>query len=193
MRPLYDWILRLSERPRAVVALFLLSLAESSFFPIPPDVMLVPMCVAKPKKAFYYAFWCSVASIIGGVLGYLIGTFAWDALGQFFFEHIPGFTTEKFEKVGGWYEQYNFWVVFMAGFSPIPYKLITITAGVFAINFPIFLLASAISRSGRFFLEAWLVHRYGKPAQTFIEKNFNLVSIAFVVLLVGGFLLVGKL
>jgi membrane protein YqaA with SNARE-associated domain len=193
MRPLYDWVLRLSERPRAVVALFLLSLAESSFFPIPPDVMLVPMCVAKPKKAFHYAFWCSVASILGGVLGYLIGHYAWDAVGTYFFDYVPGFTPEKFEKVGDLYKEYNFWIVFTAGFSPIPYKLITITAGVFGIAFPTFLMASAISRSARFFLEAAIVRWLGPSAQTYIEKNFNKVSIAFVVLLVGGFLLVTKL
>lgn len=176
-----------------MVALFLLSLAESSFFPIPPDVMLVPMCVAKPKKAFYYAFWCSVASVIGGVIGYLIGTYAWDAVGPFFFDHIPGFTHEKFAKVGGWYADWNFWIVFTAGFTPIPYKLITITAGVFGIFFPTFLLASAISRSARFFLVAFLLNRWGPAAQVFIEKHFNKVAIAFVVLLIGSFWLVGRL
>jgi membrane protein YqaA with SNARE-associated domain len=193
MRRLYDWALRLAGSPRATPGLFLLSFAESSFFPIPPDVMLVPMCISRRERAFRYALLCSIASVLGGIAGYAIGHFLWDQVGTFFFEHVPGVTQAGFDRIAGKYEQYNFWVVFTAGFTPIPYKLITISAGVFEIAFGIFVIASTVSRSARFFIEAWICHRYGAPAQAFIEKNFNLVAFAFVVLLVGGFWLVGKI
>ena len=193
MRRLYDWILDLAGRPNALYFLALLSFAESMIFPIPPDVMLVPMCVAKPDRALLYALWCSIASVLGGVAGYALGMFFWDAVGPFFFDVVPGFTQEKFDLVGGYYQTWNFWIVFAAGFTPIPYKIITITAGVFGINFPIFVVASAVSRSARFFIEAVLLKKYGTKAQEFIDKRFNLVAMAFVVLLVGGFVAVSQL
>jgi membrane protein YqaA with SNARE-associated domain len=176
-----------------VPALFFLSLAESSFFPVPPDVMLLPMCIAKRARAFYYAAVCSAGSVIGGIVGYGIGHFLWERVRDFFFANIPGFTHHGFDRVAGLYAEYDFWVVFTAGFTPIPYKLITITAGVFEIAFPVFVIASVVSRSARFFLEAWACHRFGSRAQELIEKHFNLVAIAFVVLLIGGFWAAGKI
>jgi len=193
MRRLYEWILRLAGSPRALPALFGLSFAESMIFPIPPDVMLVPMCVARPKSALRYAFWCSVASLLGGMAGYAIGHFAWEAVSDWFFTYVPGVTDDGFGRVQVLYDEWNFWVVFTAGFTPIPYKLITITAGVFEIAFPTFVVASAISRSARFFLVALMLRTWGEAAQEFIERRFNLVATIFVILLVGGFIVASRL
>lgn len=193
MRRLYDWILELAGRPNALPILTVLSFAESVIFPVPPDTMLMPMVLAKPEKAWRYASWCSLGSLLGGIAGYALGMLAWTAISGFFFSHVPGFSEEKFAQIQGYYEQYNFWIVFTAGFTPIPYKVITISAGVAGIGFPTFVLASAISRSARFFLVAWILRRWGPPAQSFVERNFGLVSLAFVALLVGGFVLIGQL
>ena len=193
MRKLYDWVLRIAASPRAVLGLFLLSFAESSCFPIPPDVMLVPMCVADRRRAYRFAAICTLGSVLGGIAGYAIGHFFWEAVGGWFFAHVPGFTQSGFDRVSDLYTRWDFWVVFTAGLTPIPYKLITITAGVFEISFPIFVAASVISRGARFFAEAWACHRWGEPAQAFIDRNFNWVATAFVALLLGGFWIVTKL
>jgi len=133
-RRLYDWTLAWAYRPSASVALFALSFAESSFFPIPPDVLLMPLTLGNRRRWLRYALLCSLASVLGGAAGYLIGLGAWQAVDEFFFKWIPGFTAERFDQVSRSYEQWNFWVVFTAGFTPLPYKVITITAGVFKIN-----------------------------------------------------------
>ncbi|MFK7740224.1 MAG: YqaA family protein [Planctomycetota bacterium] len=188
-RRTYDWVLSWAETRYAVPALFLLAFAESSFFPIPPDVLLVAMCIGKVQSSYRYASWCALGSILGGAAGYAIGFFLWelDGVQQFFFDYVPGVSAASVEKVGGLYETWNFWIVFAAAFTPIPYKVITILAGVFAINFPMFLLGSAIGRSARFFLVAWLFKRYGPSIKDFIEKRFALVTLVGTVLLVGGF------
>lgn len=187
-RRLYDWVLHWAYTPYAMPALFILSFAESSFFPIPPDVMLLPLCMSHPKSAFKFAAWCSVASVLGGIAGYWMGFGFWQAgLDQICFDYVPGFNPEKFEKIGRLYDDYQFWIVFTAGFSPLPYKVFTIAAGVFGVNFPMFVLASAVSRSARFFLEAALLRKYGEPIREFIEKRLGLVTLAFCVLLIGGF------
>lgn len=191
LRSLYDWILQWAEKPHAGVALFLLAMIEASFFPIPPDVLLIAMSISIPDRALFFAFLASAGSVIGGALGYLIGLLLWGALADIFFTYVPGFTPEVFTRVQGYFEQYDFLVVFAAGFSPIPYKIFTIGAGVFQINFITFMLASVVSRSARFFLEAWLLKRYGAPMQVFIDRYFNWLAIGFTVLLVGGFILVG--
>ncbi|MDD3045144.1 MAG: DedA family protein [Candidatus Delongbacteria bacterium] len=190
IRRIYDWVLHWADTPYGVPALFLLSFSESSFFPVPPDVLLIALAVSKPKKAFYYASVCSAASIIGGILGYGIGWTLWGSVSSFFFDYIPGFTPANFELIRQKYELYNFWVVFTAGFTPIPYKLITITAGVFNINFIMFIIASAISRSLRFFLVSAIIYKFGAPIKIWIEKYFNLAALLFTVLLIGGFLIV---
>lgn len=191
LRSLYDWILQWAEKPHAGVALFLLAMIEASIFPIPPDVLLIAMSISIPDRALFFAFLASLGSVIGGGLGYLIGLLLWGALADIFFSYVPGFTPEVFARVQGYFEQYDFLVVFAAGFSPIPYKIFTIGAGVFQINFITFMLASVVSRSARFFLEAWLLKRYGAPMQVFIDRYFNWLAIGFTVLLVGGFILVG--
>ncbi len=187
IRRLYDWVLHWADTRYAVPALFVLSFAESSFFPIPPDVLLIALCIGEVKKSYRFAFWCSVASLLGGVAGYGIGMFFWDNLQQFFFDYIPGVNEHSYERVQALYNEWDFALVFAAGFTPIPYKVITITAGVFAINFPMFVLASAVSRSARFFLVAWLFRHYGPPIKDFIERRFALVTVAGTALLVGGF------
>jgi len=188
LRRLYDWVLHWAETPFGGAALFLNSFAESSFFPIPPDPLLIALCIGEPKKSLRFAFWCSLASVLGGAAGYWLGATLWGVVGDYFFRWVPSFTPEAFAHVGGLYEEYNFWVVFTAGFTPIPYKLITIGAGVFNINFAVFFLASVLSRSARFFLVAALIRRFGPPIKDFIDRYFNLLSIIFIILLIGGFL-----
>jgi membrane protein YqaA with SNARE-associated domain len=131
----------------------------------------------------------SVASVIGGIIGYGIGALLWETWGSWFMSHVPGLTPAGFDRVGNLYRTYDFWAVFAAGFSPIPYKLFTIAGGVFGISFPAFVLASVLSRSARFFLIAWLLRKYGPPIRDFIDKYLGWLTLAFVVLLLGGFLL----
>jgi len=200
LRRLYDWILHWAETKYGVPALFLLALAESSFFPIPPDVLLIPLALGARSKAIRFALVCSVASIVGGIAGYGIGYFSWwsgaeaySAVALFFFNHIPGFTEQVFLNIQEKYEIYNFLIVFTAGFTPIPFKIITISAGAFSVNFPMFLLASTVSRSARFFLVAVLIRQFGEPITVFIDKYFNVLSIIFTLLLIGGFLVLKTL
>lgn len=188
LRSLYDWVLHWAETPYGGPALFLLALIESSVFPVPPDVLLITLCISLPQRAWHYALLASSGSVLGGLLGYGIGWGAWPLVKDFFFSYIPGFTPELFSRVQDLFSAYDFWVVFTAGFTPIPYKLITIGSGVFQINLAIFLVASVISRSLRFYLEAWLLHRYGPGIRDFIDRYFNLLSMLFLALLVGGFL-----
>lgn len=185
VRRIYDWVLHWADTPWAVPALFLISFAESSFFPIPPDVLLIALCVGDRAKSWSFALWCSIASVLGGLAGYGIGMFFWDAVDQWFLGTV--FSQEQFDNVRNLYAEHDFWIVFIAAFTPIPYKVITITAGVCGINLPMFLLASAVGRSARFFLVAGLIRRFGPPIREFLETRFELVTIAGTVLLVGGF------
>jgi len=189
LRRLYDWVLHWADTPYAIPALFVLSFAESSFFPIPPDVLLIALCIGEVGRSYRFAFWCSVASVLGGIAGYGVGMFLWDiaAVQQFFYTWIPGVNERSVARVAGLYEQYNFWVVFVAAFTPIPYKVITILAGVCAIDFPMFVIASAVGRAARFYLVAWLFRTYGPPIKVFIEKRFALVTTAVAAAAVLGF------
>lgn len=196
IRKIYDWVLHWAATPWGTTALFLLAFMESSFFPIPPDVLLIALCLGMSTKSFKYASIATLGSVLGAIAGYGIGHFAWldgggefTAFANFFFDNIPGFTDEIYRKIADWYDTYDFWVVFTAGFTPIPYKVITITSGVFDINFTIFILASIISRGARFFLVAWLIWKFGPTIKKFIDKYFNLLAILFTVLLIGGFAL----
>jgi membrane protein YqaA with SNARE-associated domain len=152
-------------------------------------VLLIALCISLPTRAWRYALLASAGSVLGGMLGYGIGWGAWPLVNGFFFEYIPGFTPALFAKVQSLFAEYGFWVVFTAGFTPIPYKVITIGSGVFQVNLLVFMVASLVSRSMRFFLVAWLLHRYGSGMRTFIDRYFNLLSIIFLLLLFGGFLL----
>ena len=148
-------------------------------------------------RAIWFATICSVCSIMGAVVGYGIGHFIWWAepgqftgFAQFFFDHIPGFTIAAFSKIQILYEQWNFWIIFTAGFTPIPFKLFTISAGAFEINFAAFVLASLVGRSARFFLVSGLIKKYGEPIHAFIDNYFNILALAFTILLFGGFFVV---
>jgi len=186
-RRLYDWVLHWADTPHAVVALMLLSMAEASFFPIPPDVLLIAMCLGAPRRSFKFALYCSLASVVGGMIGYAIGYAAWASLDQIFYAYVPGFTPESFAHVQELYNEHGVLIVFTAGFTPIPYKLFTITSGVMSLDLLPFAGASAIGRAGRFFLVAGLIFAFGKPIKSFIDRYFNLLVVAFTVLLVGGF------
>lgn len=188
-RHLYNWVIHFAKTKHGVTALFFLSFAESSFFPVPPDVLLGPLTLGAPKKWFRFALACSIASILGGMFGYFIGMFLWDQMQPWVFEHLGGigFTAENFDKFQGWYAKYDFTIVFTCGFTPLPYKVCTISAGVAKISFAGFLLASAISRSARFFLVAGLFGWQGEKIRPVIEKYFNWFTLAFVGLLLGGF------
>ena len=171
-------------------ALFIIALCESSWFPIPPDILLIALCIGATKRSFRFASLCLAGSIIGAMLGYGIGHFLWISpdgtptdFANFFYEHI--FSVESFEKVGNLYDRFNFWIVFTAGFTPLPYKIFTIAGGMFDINFPMFIVASIISRGMRFFLIAWLIWKYGAPIKVFIDKYFNLLASLFTLLLIG--------
>jgi len=197
LRKLYDWVLYWAETPYGAAALFILAFAESSFFPIPPDALLIALVLGSQKKAFKFALICTVGSISGAVLGYLIGHYLWwtpnnefSSLATFFFSNFPGFTQEIFFRVQELYNQYNFWIVFTAGFTPLPYKVFTVSAGAFNVNFPLFMIASIIGRGARFFLVSALIWKFGPPIKSFIDKYFNLLAIVFTILLIGGFVII---
>ena len=185
IRKLYDWVLQWATTPYALPVLFIIAFVESSFFPIPPDILLIAMVVASPIGWFRFAFVCSVGSVLGGMFGYLIGYQFMDLIGNRIvaFYHFQ----EKWGKIGLLYDKYNAWAVAAAGFTPLPYKVFTLSAGAFKINFPTFALASALSRSARFFLVAALMYKFGPPFKILIEKYFNIFTIVFMVLLVLGF------
>lgn len=188
LRKLYNWVLHWAKSPYAVPALFVLAVAESSFFPIPPDVLLIALAFSAPQRSFYYALIASIGSVLGGIGGYLIGFFLWGAVGNLFLTYVM--KEELFFAVQHKYELYSFWVVFTAAFTPIPYKVFTITAGVFHINFTGFVIASIIGRSSRFFIEAAVLYFFGPRAKPFIEKYFELISLGIAVLLIILFIII---
>ncbi|MET0745972.1 MAG: YqaA family protein [Microvirga sp.] len=185
LRRLYDWTLSLAAKPSAPYALAAVSFAESSFFPVPPDVMLVPMMLARPDKAWFYAGICTVASVIGGLLGYAIGALLYDSLGSWLF-HLYGLTdgAESFRRS---YAEYGHWIILLKGMTPIPYKLVTITSGFAGYSLFWFVILSIITRGLRFFLVALLMSRYGPAIKGIIDRHFNLVAGAAVAVIVGGF------
>lgn len=187
IRRLYDWVLGWADTPYGSPALFGISLAESSFFPLPPDPLLLALALGKPKRALRFAGVATIASVIGGIIGYAIGAGAWSVAGDWFFQYVPGVSQEAFDRVEGLFTQWGFAFVFMAGLTPIPYKVFTLSSGVVGFNFPVFVLASFLSRGLRFFAVAGLVYVFGPSIQTFIDKHFNRLAIAFTVLVVAGF------
>lgn len=189
LRNLYDWVLGWADTPYGTVALVVLAFTESSFFPIPPDVLLIALCLGDRRKWYRFVAWCSAASVVGGMFGYALGLGAWSAIDQVFFTYVPGFSEETFEHVTFLYDKWNFWIVFIAAFTPIPYKVITITAGVCKINFFIFVVATIIGRTARFALVGFLLYWFGESIRRFIDKWFNVLTILFVFLLLGGFFL----
>jgi membrane protein YqaA with SNARE-associated domain len=188
IRRLYDWVLSLAHHRHAPLALFLLAFAESSFFPIPPDVLLIALALGIPARAFRLALITTIGSVLGGLAGYAIGYGFMASAGQWILDvyHFH----EQFEKIRALYLDYDIWAVAIAGFTPIPYKVFTIAAGAFDMDVWRFTLASLFSRGARFFLLAWLIHHYGAAIKVFIDRYFNMLTLLFMVLLIGFFVLI---
>lgn len=187
-RKLYDWVLSWADTRYGVPALAVISFAESSFFPIPPDPLLMALSLGKPKKAFWYAIVSTIMSVLGGIAGYFIGWALWDMLSGFFFAYV--FSPESFDYVGSLYKQNAFLAILGAAITPIPYKVFTVTAGVFHVNLLYLIVASALGRSSRFFIEAGLIYFFGERIRSFIDKYFNLLLTVFFILIVLGVVIV---
>jgi len=187
LRRMYDWTLSWAETRWGPAALGVLAFTESSFFPIPPDPLLMALSLGKPRRAFHFAALCTAASVLGGVLGYYIGLYLWEAVNAFFFAYVPGFTEKNFRFVEAKYQQNAFLAIFAAAFTPIPYKVFTVASGVFQTGLVVLISASVLGRGMRFFLVAGLLRWIGEPAKHFIDRYFNLLTIAFIVLLALGF------
>jgi membrane protein YqaA with SNARE-associated domain len=185
LRRLYEWTLALAARPSAPYALGAVSFAESSFFPVPPDVMLVPMTLARPERGRFYALICTVTSVMGGLVGYAIGALLYDSIGAWLFQ-IYGLTegADAFRKA---YAEYGHWVILLKGLTPIPYKLVTITSGFAGYDLFWFTVLSILTRGARFFFLAAVLGRYGPSIKPILERHFNAVMIVLAAALVGGF------
>jgi membrane protein YqaA with SNARE-associated domain len=181
---LYDWCVGAAGKPHALGILTAVAFVESSFFPIPPDVMLVPMSLARPDRAFRLAAWCTAASVAGGIVGYGIGALLYDSVGAWLI-HLYGYG-DKVEAFRTAYAQWGAWIILIKGLTPIPYKIVTITSGFAGYNFGLFVVLSVITRGMRFFLLAFLLNRYGEAARHIIEKRLALWTTLFAVVLVGG-------
>jgi membrane protein YqaA with SNARE-associated domain len=185
LRRLYDWVISLAASRHAIWALIAVSFAESSFFPIPPDIMLIPMILADRRKAWLYALVATIASVIGGLFGYAIGYFLFETVAQ----HILDFygKSADFANFTKLFNDFGVWIIVIKGMTPIPYKILTIAAGVAQMNLIAFMLASLAARAMRFFLVAGLLYWFGEPIRTFVEKRLTLVLAAAVVLIISGF------
>ncbi len=188
IRALYDWTMRLADHPRSLSALGVVSFVESSFFPIPPDVLMIPMIIARPARAWLIAAVALVTSVLGGLFGYFIGAVLWDTVGQpildFYGKADAGATfAEKFN-------QYGAWAVLIAGVTPFPFKVITIVSGWTGLSLPVFIVSAIVARGLRFFIVAGLLWKFGAPIRDFIERRVGLMFTLFMALLIGGFALV---
>jgi len=190
MKRLYLWVLHWAETPYGTPALFGLSFAESSFFPIPPDVLQIALSVSKPRRSFYYALISGLGSVAGAILGWFIGYALWSSVDQFFYDYIPQCTPENFEKVRLKYEEYGFLAIFGAAFTPIPFKVFTISAGMFSISIWVLIAASFVGRFARFFAVAVCIFFFGPGIKSLIEKYFGWATLLFFVMLVGGFVVI---
>lgn len=188
LRRLYDWTLDRAAHERAPYALAGISFAESVVFPIPPDVMLAPMVLAHREKAFYFAAICTVASVLGGLLGYAIGVFVFEAIARPILS-LYGYT-DAFESFAQLYQDHGAWIVAAGGFTPIPFKVITVASGTVQLDLAVFIAASVISRGGRFFIVAGLLYWFGTPIRRFVEERFAIVGTLGFVLLIGGFVVI---
>ncbi len=184
LRRMYDWCIDAAHKPHAMWTMGAIAFAESSFFPIPPDVMLIPMALAHPRRAYVMAAWCTVASVLGGVVGYAIGSLLYDSVGAWLI-HLYGYA-DKVETFRTAYAQWGAWIILLKGLTPIPYKIVTITSGFAGYNLGLFIVFSIIARAGRFFMLAFLLHRYGEQARSIIEKRLGLwVSLGAAVVVLG--------
>ena len=201
MRRLYDWTLHWANTPYALPALFLLSFAEASVFPIPPDVLLLAMGLANPSRSLVYAAVSTLGSVLGATLGWFLGAGLWAALGispacpeyaggAWFFDNVPSFSCEVFGRVAALYHQNALAALLTAAFTPIPFKVFTLAAGVFGVPITTLVLASGVGRSGRFFGVSFLIRIFGHRIRPFIEERFNTLTLVFAALLIGGFIIV---
>ena len=188
IKQLYDWVLHWAETPYAVPALFILAFAESSFFPVPPDVLLIALAISISRKSFKFAAICLTGSVLGGMLGYGIGLYGYETIGKPIIEFYRG--QEVMNAIKLKYDQWGFWGILFAAVTPIPYKVFTIASGVFKFDFGLFIVASVLGRGLRFFVVAGLIWKYGEPIREFIDKYFNLLAFIFCVLLILGFILI---
>jgi membrane protein YqaA with SNARE-associated domain len=192
MKRLYKWVLDWADSPYSGIALFVFAFIESVFFPVPSDILLIALVLGSASKYLSYAITCTLGSVSGALVGYAVGSFLWirgngefSDFAQFFFNNIPGFSEELFNSIKTLFRNWGFWVVFTAGFTPVPYKVFTISAGVFDINLLMFVIASIASRGARFFLVSWLIWRFGPRIKTFIDTYFNWVAAGITVCLLG--------
>lgn len=188
IRRLYDWTIALAGKPHAETALAAIAFAESSFFPLPPDLILVPMALANPHRAWRYAAICTAASVVGGILGYGIGYFLLETLGRPILQFYN--VVDQYHHLKALFDQWGAWIILAKGMTPIPYKLITISAGLFKFDLLTFAVCSIVTRGARFFLVAGLLYWIGEPIREFVEKRLTLVTTVFLVCLVGGFVVV---
>lgn len=188
IRSMYDWTLRVASHRHATWGLFGIAFTESSFFPIPPDVVLMPMCIANRSKAFFYATICCLGSVFGGLFGYAIGFFFFETLGKPILEFYGAMA--QFQTFQAKYNEWGGWIVFGAGLTPIPYKVITIASGVTHMDIPLFIITSYFGRAMRFYLVAALLWKFGEPIKIFIEKYLGLLTFLFFALLIGGFVII---
>ncbi len=191
LRRMYDWTVQLAEKPYALWALAVVSFAESSFFPIPPDVILAPMAMARPERAWRYAAVCTIASVLGGIAGYMIGSMLFDTVGLWML-NLYGYGA-KIEAVKAFYAEWGAYFILVKGLTPIPFKVVTIVSGAMDFNFPLFVLLASVTRGARFFLIAGLFNRFGTPIKLFIERNLTTVALVSVGVIVLGFVIIGRL
>lgn len=190
LRRLYDWVLTWAEHRHASTALFIMAFAEASFFPIPPDVLLLAMAIGAPHKAIRFALVCTLGSVLGAIAGYAMGWGLWGALDSFFYQYVPGFTPEVFNSLANSFADNTFAAVFAAGFTPIPFKVFTIAAGAAMVPLGIFIIGAASSRALRYCLLASLIMWFGPTIKNWIDRYFNILTIVATVLLIGGFVLI---
>jgi len=187
-RKLYDWTLEKSKHPKAPWFLAIISFFESFLFPIPPDIILIPMIIAKRKKVWAYAIICTLCSVIGGIIGYFIGYFFYNSIGVLIVSYYA--LDNQFSNFESYYNNWGVWIVLGAGFTPFPFKFITIASGLFALNLPLFIVVSFLARGFRFFLIAGLLKLFGNFITNSIDRYFNILTLLFFVLLIGSFLLI---
>jgi membrane protein YqaA with SNARE-associated domain len=191
LRRLYNWCIDAAGKPRAAWILGCVSFAESSFFPVPPDAMLIPMALARPDRAFFFAALCTATSVAGGILGYFIGAELYATAGQWLI-HLYGYG-DKVDAFRDAYVHYGAWIILLKGLTPIPYKIVTITSGFAGFNFGLFIVLSVITRGARFYLVAFLLNRYGDQARHVLEQRLGLWTAIFLAVLVIGFIVVARL
>ena len=193
LRNLYDWVLTWAEHRYASFALFVMAFAEASFFPIPPDVLLLAMAMGAPNKAFRFAAICTLGSVLGGMAGYVMGWGLWGVLDSYFYQYVPGFNEALFIRLAESFSDNTFSAIFAAGFTPIPFKVFTIAAGAALVPFGIFVLGAVASRALRYGILAALIMWFGPTIKVWIDKYFNVLTIIATVLLIGGFVLLSYL